>query len=141
MIGFKRVHPAARIPVYATHGAACCDLHALTDAVVPASGAVTVRTGLAVSLPASVAMLIYSRSGHGFNHGVRLATTTGVIDSDYKGEIMVRMHNDSLAPYKVAAGERIAQAMFVAAPQYAIVEVHDVGTSGRGDGGFGSTGK
>lgn len=141
MIGFKKLHPDAQLPVYATAGAACCDLFSMDSAVVPAGGAVTVSTGLAVNLPDNLAMLIHSRSGHGFKHGVRLANATGVIDSDYRGVILVRLHNDGNVPYRVEAGERIAQAMFIETLQYPIVEVQDVGSSERGEGGIGSTGK
>ena len=141
MIGFKKLHPDAQLPVYATPGAACCDLFSVDSAVVPAGGAVTVSTGLAVNLPGNLATLVHSRSGHGFKHGVRLVNSTGVIDSDYKGELLVRLHNDGSVPYRVEAGERIAQAMFVETLQYPIVEVQDVGSSERGAGGFGHTGR
>ncbi|MNC65767.1 Deoxyuridine 5'-triphosphate nucleotidohydrolase [compost metagenome] len=127
--------------MYATPGAACCDLFALEGAVVYAGDAVTLRTGLAVNLPDGLTMLVHSRSGHGFKHGLRLGNSTGIVDSDYKGEIMVRLHNDGNTGYSVKAGERIAQAMFVETMQYPIVEVQDVGTSERGEGGIGSTGK
>lgn len=142
MIGFKKLHPDAILPSYATAGAACFDLHALGgDIAIPPGSWVKLRTGLAVSLPPNLSMLIYSRSGHGFNHGIRLANCVGVIDSDYKGEILVKLHNDSLEPYRVANGERIAQGMLVETLQYPLMWVDDVGTSARGEGGFGSTGK
>ena len=89
MIGFKKLHPDAILPTYATAGAACFDLYAVDNAVVLPGDCVALRTGLAVNLPANLALLIYSRSGHGFKYGVRLVNCVGVIDSDYKGEIMV----------------------------------------------------
>lgn len=141
MIGFKKLHPDAILPRYASAGAACFDLHAVEGAIVNAGAAATVRTGLAVSLPANLALLVYSRSGHGFKHGVRLGNCVGVIDSDYKGELLVRLQNDGLYSYYIEPGERIAQGMLVETLQYPLMWVDDVGTSARGEGGFGSTGK
>ena len=141
MIGFKKLHPDAILPTYATAGAACFDLYAVDNAVVLPGDCVALRTGLAVNLPANLALLIYSRSGHGFKYGVRLVNCVGVIDSDYKGEIMVKLHNDGQHPYAVEKGERIAQGMLVETMQYPLMWVDDVGSSERGEGGFGSTGR
>lgn len=141
MIGFKKLHPDAILPSYATAGAACFDLHAVERVVVPVGGATVISTGIAVSLPEHLALLIYSRSGHGFKHSVRLGNCVGVIDSDFKGCIMVSLHNDGQRPYTVKNGERIAQGMLVETLQYPLMWVDDVGTSSRGEGGFGSTGK
>lgn len=142
MIGFKKLHPDAILPTYATAGAACFDLYACGgDLAVSPRDWLKLRTGLAVDLPANLALLIYSRSGHGFKHGIRLANCVGVIDSDYKGEILVKLYNDSDDPYYVCKGERIAQGMLVETLQYPLMWVDDVGTSERGAGGFGSTGR
>lgn len=138
---FKKLSPAAALPTYGTKGAACFDLYALESGVVPPGGATTVRTGLAVEVPEGHAMMIYSRSGHGFKNGVRLSNGTGVIDSDYRGEIMVRLHNDGQADYEVQMGERIAQAMVIPVLQVQVTETDELGQTERGEGGFGSTGK
>lgn len=141
MIGFKKLHPDASLPSYATAGAACFDLHAVESVVVPVGGAKVVSTGLAVSLPTNLTLLIYSRSGHGFKHSVRLGNAVGVIDSDYKGTLLVSLHNDGQRPYTVEKGERIAQGMLVETLQYPLVWIDDVGSSARGEGGIGSTGR
>ena len=138
---FKKLAPAATLPTYGTKGAACFDLYALESSVVPSGGAMTIRTGLAVEVPEGHAMMIYSRSGHGFKNGLRLSNGTGVIDSDYRGEIMVRLHNDGQAPYEVQVGERIAQAMVIPAVRVQVMETGELGHTERGEGGFGSTGK
>lgn len=141
MIGFKKLHVDAILPTYATAGAAAFDLSAAISVIVYPGSAVTVSTGLAVKLPDGLAMLVYSRSGHGFKHGLRLGNAVGLVDSDYRGEVLVRVHNDGTEPYKIARGERIAQAMIVEAQQYPLMWVDDVGSSARGENGFGSTGK
>lgn len=141
----KRLHEEAVQPAYATDGAACLDLHALVldgggSLAIEPGGRVLVRTGWALQVPEGSAMLIYSRSGHGAKHGVRLANCTGVIDSDYRGEVMVAITNDGDAPFWIAHADRIAQAMIVAAPRIRLDVVADLSETARGSGGFGSTG-
>lgn len=138
----KKLHPDAIIPTYATAGAACFDLHAVDEGIVRHDGgAATFDTGLAFEVPEDHAMLVFSRSGHGFKKGLRLANCVGVIDSDYRGEVKIRLTNDSADPRLVKAGERVAQAMLV--PILQVVEftvVDELGETERGAGGFGSTG-
>lgn len=145
---FKKLHPDAIAPIYATAGAACFDLHALfpkghSPAEFITSGVpVTFRTGLSFEIPEGHVMLVYSRSGHAFKNGVRLANCVAVIDSDYRGEVMVRLTKDVSADslLQVKNGDRIAQAMIVPIPQVELVEVSDLSETERGTGGFGSTG-
>lgn len=143
---FKKLHPAAVTPQYATPGAACFDLHAIiseTEAHMVMMGALTFRTGLAVEVPAGHVMLIFSRSGHGFKNDVRLSNCVGVIDSDYRGELQVRLRADSTvasAGIAVRNGDRIAQAMIVPIPAVELEEVGELTDTARGAGGFGSTG-
>lgn len=139
-IKIKQLHPDAQPPRYATHDAAAFDLVALESAEIPPMFAATVRTGLAFEIPPGYGMQILSRSGHGFKHGVRLSNCTGLIDPDYRGEVMVRLHNDGDAPFEVEAGDRIAQAMIVQAPRVTFQWADDLSSTTRGDGGFGSTG-
>ncbi|MDX9716304.1 MAG: dUTP diphosphatase [Thauera sp.] len=139
-IPIKKLHPDAQPPRYATHDAAAFDLVALEGAEIPPMFAATIRTGLAFEVPPGYAMQILSRSGHGFKHGVRLSNAVGLIDPDYRGEVMVRLHNDGDAPFEVEAGDRIAQAMIVAAPRVTFELVDDLSDTARGEGGFGSTG-
>ena len=99
------------------------------------------RTGLAFEIPDGYVMLVYSRSGHGFKSGVRLANGTGIIDSDYRGPMLVRLHNDGQLPFNVRNGDRIAQCLLMPAPQVEIVQVEELSETDRGDGAFGSTGR
>ena len=81
----KRLNPAAQLPEYATPGAACFDLRAITGGIASDGMPLAIATGLAFEVPAGFAMLIFSRSGHGFKNNTRLANCVGVIDSDYTG--------------------------------------------------------
>lgn len=142
----QQLNQRAILPRYATKGAACLDLHAIVDnevgaEAVPPGQSITFKTGLAFEVPAGHAMMVYSRSGHGFKHGVRLANGTGVIDADYRGEVMVRLRNDGAEPLVVEHGDRIAQAMIIQIPVINEIEVVDqLGSTDRGASGFGSTG-
>lgn len=142
----KLLDNRARIPEYATEGAGAFDLTFLetTDgyltAAVRRGFPVTCRTGIAVQIPAGFSLLILSRSGHGFNHDVRLANCVGLIDSDYRGEILVKLTTDG-APFNVRSGARIAQAVLIHTPQVGAFElVENLDSTERGAGGFGSTG-
>lgn len=138
----KRLHPDAVIPQYQSSGAACFDLHAVMNEPAFVSGAspLTVRTGLAFEIPPGYVLLVYSRSGDGFNRDVRLANCVGVIDSDYRGEVQVKLTGDYSAMMSVEPGQRIAQAMLVAVPDVTIEEVIELSDTERGANGFGSTG-
>lgn len=135
---FKKLHPDAITPTYATDGAACIDLYASHEAIVQAPTAI--GTGIAFEVPEGYAMLVFSRSGHGFKDGIRLANCVGVIDSDYRGEVAIKLHNDAWIAKHIAKGDRIAQAMLVPVPRIELEEVAVLGDTARGTGGFGSTG-
>lgn len=136
----KRLSDAAIVPKYATSGSACFDLHATHNGVVLPGNAMAFATDLAFEVPDGWVMKLYSRSGHGFKHGVRLANTTGIIDSDYRGHVPVMLHNDGLIDFQVVAGDRIAQAMLERVEQVEFEVVDELSTTDRGAGGFGSTG-
>jgi dUTP pyrophosphatase len=142
----KKLHPDAIIPQYQTAGAACFDLHALVERdegmIVTVGIPTTIRTGLAFEIPAGHVMLIYSRSGHGFNADTRLANCVGVIDEDYRGEVQVRLTRDvsTTSPIRVKRGDRIAQAMVIPVQRVSLVEVDGLSETERGVSGFGSTG-
>ena len=133
----KRLHPDAKLPIYSSAGAACFDISTITGGDV--FQAETFGTGLAFEVPEDHVMLVFSRSGHGFARGIRLANCVGVIDSDYRGELKVRLTADA-GPVSVEPGERIAQAMILPVQQFAIDEVVELSSTERGEGGFGSTG-
>ena len=148
----KRLHENSILPKYQTAQAACFDLHAATVAGMAHIGSnvtqgfpVTCGTGLAFDIPECHVMLIFSRSGHGFKHQVRLSNCVGVIDADYTGEVMVQLvcdepdHDMAHVPYFVKPGDRIAQAMILPVEKWAIEEVTELKETERGAGGFGST--
>ena len=131
-------------PFYATPGAAAMDLHACVDGAVtiPAGGRRVIPTGIAIALPsAEYVALVFARSGLGIKHGVAPANCVGVIDSDYRGEIMVGLHNAGESDYTVQPGDRIAQLMVVPVVQAQVQMVEELDDTPRGAGGFGSTGR
>lgn len=133
------------LPSYATTGAAAMDLRACLSEpqIVLPGGTVFIPSGIAISIhdPGMVALLV-PRSGLGIKHGIVLANTIGVIDSDYQGEIGIGIHNRGQAPYTIEPGERICQMMFVPVVQAALALVDEFSLeSARGAGGFGHTGR
>lgn len=136
----KKLHIDAVMPFYATEGAACFDIHSISHGVLPARCTLVLDTGLSFEVPEGYELMIYSRSGHGFKDDVRLANCVGVIDSDYRGEVKVKLTNDGPHLFTVDKGDRIAQAMLVAVPKVELVEAEELSDTVRGDGGFGSTG-
>ncbi|UCS82869.1 deoxyuridine 5'-triphosphate nucleotidohydrolase [Yersinia phage vB_YenS_P400] len=139
----RRLTATARIPFYASSGAACFDLRA--DRIVSRhSTSVIVATGLAFGIPDGYVMKVHSRSGQGFNHDVRLSNCTGVIDSDYVGEVMVKLVADSIEGIayleSLAVGDRIAQAEITLKWKANFIEVAGLNETERGSNGFGSTG-
>lgn len=143
----KKLHKNAILPTYGTAGAACFDLYAMNDGsdtyALPTVFADTfvARTGLAFDIPKDYVMLVYSRSGHGFKENIRLANCVGVIDSDYTGEVMVKLTRDSdCGGFVVNHGDRIAQAMLIPVNQVTFEEVEELKETERGSKGFGSTG-
>lgn len=140
-VGVKKLDEEAKIPQYATDGAACFDIAALDSGVVYSGCAKQFRTGLAFEIPEDHVMLIFSRSGHGFKNGVRLSNCVGVIDSDYRGELGVKLHNEGdFKSLEVNPGDRIAQGMIIKYDRVQFEELTELSTTERGDGGFGSTG-
>lgn len=138
LIKVKRLHPSAAIPSYATDGSGCFDITAV-ECVEQKDDTATYRTGLAFEIPQGKAMILYGRSGYAFNRSLRLATCTSVIDSDFRGELLVKVRRDDGGIWYPSAGDRIAQAMIVDAPHVKFVEVDELSDTKRGEGGFGST--
>ncbi len=130
------------LPAYATEDAAGMDLVAALDgdlALAPGER-VLVPTGIALALPAGYEGQIRPRSGLALKHGVTVANSPGTIDADYRGEIQVILHNTGPAPFPITRGMRIAQLVVAPVARAAWVEVAELPESGRGTGGFGSTG-
>jgi len=137
----KKLSGLAVTPTYATAGSACFDLYAAHDGVIWPGKAVTFATDLAFEVPEGWVLKLYSRSGHGFKYGLRLANTTGIIDSDYRGHVPVRLHNDSKNAVQIHTGDRVAQGMLERVEQVEFEVVDQLSNTARGEGGFGSTGK
>lgn len=139
----KKLVPEAVVPTYGTEGAACFDLYAVNGEVLREDSSVLVKTGLAVEVPEGHVMLVFSRSGQGFNHGIRLSNCVGVIDSDYRGEICTKLHKDPSFPqtkYVVKPGDRVAQALILPVNQVSFEVAEQLTETERGNNGFGSTG-
>lgn len=134
----KRLTPEAKLPTYATDGSGCFDIYCTNSKTVFDNA--TFDTGLSFEIPVGYVMLVFSRSGHGFKNNVRLANCVGIIDSDYRGELKVKLTNDFIPSMDVQAGDRIAQAMVIPFEQVQFLEVDALSETERGTGGFGSTG-
>ena len=142
-VRLKKLDPAAVIPTYGSAAAAGADLYALCDAplTIPAGETVLVHTGIAVEIPDGYVGLIYARSGLASKKGLAPANKVGVVDADYRGEIMVALHNHGTVSQTIGDKERIAQ--FVIAPfiRADYEEADELSDTVRGEGGFGSTGR
>lgn len=131
-------------PAYATPGSAGMDLRACIDApvTIPAGDRRMIPTGLAIALPGSEwVALVYARSGLAIKHGIAPANCVGVIDSDYRGELVVGLLNSSREDYTIEPGERVAQLVIMPVTQAEITVTDTLDETERGAGGFGSTGK
>ena len=139
----KKVRPNAIIPTYGSAEAAGADLYACLDAdvVIEPGKTVFVPTGIAMAVPRGYAGLIYARSSMGAKRGLAPANKVGVIDSDYRGEVMVALHNHGTEVQTVCHGERVAQLLVTAVLAPAFEETDELDETVRGDGGFGSTGR
>ena len=141
-IRVKRLKYNASLPTYGTAEAAGADLHACLEApvtIAPGESAF-IPTGIALEVPKGCAGLIYARSGMACKRGLAPANKVGVVDSDYRGEITVVLHNHGTTAQTIAHGERIAQFIItpVLMPEYVAAE--DLSDTERASGGFGSTG-
>lgn len=146
LIDLKVLDPrvADFLPAYATPGSAGLDLRACLDEplVLQPGQTALIPTGLAMHIAdPGLAALILPRSGLGHKHGIVLGNLVGLIDSDYQGQLMVSCWNRGNEPFTVQPFERIAQMVIVPVVQASFRRVEEFGTSTRGEGGFGSTGK
>lgn len=141
-VNIKKLNENATIPSYGSDNAAGADLYAcIEEALTIEPGeTVLVKTGLAMELPEGYAGLIYARSGLASKKGLAPANKVGVVDSDYRGEIMVALHNHSLVAATVEPKERIAQMVITPYIVAGFTEVDELDKTKRGTGGFGSTG-
>lgn len=147
----KKLREDAIVPTYGTEGAACFDIYAtnmpmaltleLKKARIRPGQSCTFGTDLAFEVPEGFVMMVFSRSGHGFKSNVRMGNCVGIIDSDYRGQLHVILHNDAETDFYVNKGDRIAQAMLIPYPKVEFEVVDELSDTGRGTGGLGSTGK
>jgi dUTP pyrophosphatase len=136
-----RLDPRARLPTRAYEHDAGFDLYALEPRRLAPGGRGSVRTGIAVEIPAGCAGFVLPRSGLADRHGIALVNAPGLIDSGYRGEIRVLLLNtDAVEPFEVGEGDRIAQLVVVRVESPSLEEVDELSSSDRGAGGFGSSG-
>ncbi len=142
-IAVKKLKENAVLPTYGSQEAAGADLYACLDApttVLPGQ-TVFVPTGLSMELPRGYVGLIYARSGLACKRDLAPANKVGVIDSDYRGEFIVALHNHGEKPQEIAPGERVAQLVITPVVTPGFVQVDSLSDTARAAGGFGSTGK
>lgn len=140
-IKLKLLHPDARIPSYATDGSGAFDFFAPEPFSVEGGESVVVPLGLAVEVPEDYTLLLFSRSGHGFKHDLRLSNCVGVIDSDYRGEVKVKLRSDARDEGFVNTVDKaVAQGALFHTPRVSFSVVQELSDTKRGASGFGSTG-
>lgn len=140
VIKTKLLDPNAHIPTRGSQCAAGYDLYALEDETIHVGERVKCRTGISVAIPWGYFGAIFARSGLSINQGLRPANAVGVIDADYRGEVIVALYNDSNRTRTVKAGDRIAQLVIIPFQGVSFDVVENLDDTERGDGGFGSTG-
>ena len=141
-IRFQKTDPQAHIPTYGSASAAGADLYALTEKEIEISAheTILIHTGIIVEIPDGYVGLVCARSGLATKRGLAPANKVGVIDSDYRGEIMVALHNHTDTPQTIRNGERVAQLVIIPYLTAKFTETDTLSVTERGTGGFGSTG-
>lgn len=137
IVKLKKVHPDAKIPFYATNGSAGCDFYSIEEITLQPGETKKIRTGIAVEIPQDFFLKVEGRSGFS-SRGILQAG--GVIDSDYRGEIHIVLHNSTRETVKLEKGDRIAQGILMPIFQAYFQEVNELSKTTRGTGGFQSTG-
>jgi dUTP pyrophosphatase len=139
-VKIRLLNPLASVPQNAKQGDAGFDLRSVVDATVPAGGTLVIPTGVAIEIPSDTVALVCSRSGMAAKQSVAVLNAPGVIDSGYRGELLVVLHNHGSEPFPVSVGDRIAQLMIqhYLVPHFELVD--ELGESERGTAGKGSTG-
>jgi dUTP pyrophosphatase len=140
-VSFVRLDQELPPPRPAHHGDAGFDLTSTEDITLEPGDRAAVPTGLAVQIPPGYAGFVLPRSGHALRHGVGVVNAPGLIDSGYRGEVKVILVNHGDATVSFQRGDRIAQLVVMALPDVELVEVDRLEDSGRGAGGFGSSGR
>jgi len=137
----KRVDPSVPVPTYAKGGDAGADLVTTKDFTLAPGERAIIPTGISIALPDGYVALVHPRSGLAIKHGVTLVNTPGTIDAGYRGEIAcIMINHDPKESISFSKGDRIAQLVIQKVERANFIEVEDLPGSGRGSGGFGSTG-
>ena len=139
----KKLRDGAQLPTIGSDGAAGADLYACLSndmTIIYPGETLKIPTGIAVEIPDGYFGAVFARSGLATKFGLRPANCVGVIDSDYRGEVMVALHNDSNAAVNIINGERIAQLVIIQHEHIIYTEADELSDTGRGEGSFGSTG-
>ncbi len=142
-VKIKRLNKLAKIPTKGTAESAGYDLYAATDKdiQIPPHSNVKIGTGIAMSIPNGFFGGIFARSGVATKRNMRPSNCVGIVDSDYTGEVIVSIHNDSTETKTIQRGERIAQLVILPYLSVIFNEVDELNETERGEGGFGSTGE
>jgi dUTP pyrophosphatase len=141
-LAFRKLSDGARLPTRAHDGDAGLDLHAIEPATLGPGERAIVGTGIAVEIPPGHAGLVLPRSGLAARHGIALVNAPGLIDAGYRGEIRVLLLNtDRTEPFEIAPGDRIAQLLVTPFAEVEPIEARALAETGRGEGGFGSSGR
>ena len=142
-IRIKKLRPGARLPVYSTKGSAGADLCACLEEPVTIQPGETkmLPLGLAIEIPEGYVGLVHARSGLATKRGIAPANKVGVIDSDFRGEMMASLHNHGSVPQTIEPGERVLQMLIMPVVQAAFEEADELSGTERGEGGWGSTGR
>lgn len=137
-----KINPDVKLPEYATVGSACMDIFSPKDIHLSLAGdTVVIQTGLKFEVPIGYGMFVYSRSGHGFKYDVCLSNGTGVIDSDYRGEVGVKLIMHGKKSVTFGKGDAIAQFVLLPIEHISLEVVSELSDTVRAEGGFGSTDK
>ena len=137
-----RLDPELPLPKYAKGGDAGADIYSRIDVTLAPGERVLVPTGIAIALPDGYVALVHPRSGLAIKHGVTMVNAPGTVDAAYRGELQcILINHDPKESVSFKRGDRIAQLVFQKVERAEFIEVTDLPGSGRGDGGFGSTGK
>ena len=142
-VNIKKLNENAIIPTYGSQYAAGADLYACLEGelTIEPNQTVLVKTGIAIEVPVGYGAFIYARSGLASKRGLAPANKVGVVDCDYRGEVMVALHNHSTSAKSILPGERIAQMVIAPYITAEFTEVESLSDTDRGEGGFGSTGR
>ena len=143
ILPIKKIDANAILPTKGSSDSAGFDLYALLneDLSIEPGQTILVHTGLTMAIPSGYAGFIFARSGLATKEGLAPANKVGVVDADYRGEVMVSIHNHSQEVRRIQPGQRVAQMVILPIPEVELMEVDELEETNRGEGGFGSTGK